>query len=383
MWSLFAGQPCSRQDLSDATGLSFTSICKAIRELIDEGVVTEASPAGSGGRTRVLLRMNPGHGHVVGIDVGETRARIAMFDLAMTVRARADVPLDPGVDGVGTLVERVSAGLSRVLAGADVDPGDVLGAGVAVPGVVERGREVLVYGQTYGWDAVPLERLLRSAADFPVYIDNDAKAMGQAELWFGAGRGARHAVVCLIGSGVGASVITAAGRGRGDSSASIEWGHTAISTAGRSCRCGSRGCLEAYVGAGAILGRYGLPLAGEDEESALASLVGTASDRAAGVLQETAVCLGAGIANLINLFSPERVILGGWAGLLLGERLLPAIREAARDHSLAHRFAQATIELGRLGADAVTLGAAALPMEHLLNGALATRPPAADDRAAR
>src|SRR5580693_7279346 len=115
MWSLFAGQPCSRQDLSDTTGLSFTSICKAIRELIDEGVVTEASPGGSGGRPRVLLRMNPGHGHVVGIDVGETRARIAMFDLAMTVRARADVRLDPGVDGVGTLVERVSAGLSRVL----------------------------------------------------------------------------------------------------------------------------------------------------------------------------------------------------------------------------------------------------------------------------
>lgn len=370
MWSLFAGQPCSRLDLSDATGLSAASVGKVIRELINEGIITEAGSADSGGRPRILLHMNPGHGYVVGIDVGETRVRIELFDLTMTVRAKADVPLDPSVHGVSMLVERVSAGLASLLADASVDPRDVLGAGVAVPGVVEQGREVLVYGQTYGWDAVPLERLLRPAAHFPFYIDNGAKTMGQAELWFGAGRGAQHAVVCLIGSGVGASLITAAVKGQGDTSTSVEWGHTTISTGGRSCRCGSRGCLEAYVGAEAILDRYGLPLPGADEESALAALIGSTSDRAACILRETGVYLGAGIANLINLFSPERIILGGWAGLLLGERLLPVIREAAREHALAHRFAQTTIELGRLGPEAVALGAATLPMEHLLNGTL-------------
>jgi predicted NBD/HSP70 family sugar kinase len=93
------------------------------------------------------------------------------------------------------------------------------------------------------------------------------------------------------------------------------------------------------------------------------------------VLDETALYLGAGIANLINLFGPERVILGGWAGLMLGERILPAIREAARQHSLTHRFAQASIELGRLGPDAVALGAATLPMDCFLDGTLAARSP--------
>ena len=100
------------------------------------------------------------------------------------------------------------------------------------------------------------------------------------------------------------------------------------------------------------------------------------------VLEETALCLGAGIANLINLFGPERVILGGWAGLLLGERMLPAIRKAARQHSLTHRFAQTSIELGSLGADAVALGAATLPMERFLNGTLPIRAPAPGNRAA-
>ena len=250
----------------------------------------------------------------------------------------------------------------------------MLGAGIGVPGVVEHeGEESLVYAQTYGWDAVPLGRLLRPAGDFPLYIDNGAKTMGQAELWFGGGRGARQVVVCLMGSGLGASIVTGS-PGRGGTAAAVEWGHTTVEVGGRPCRCGSRGCLEAYVGAGAILDRYGLSLPGDDEEAALAALVAAGDARSAEILDETALYLGAGIADLVNLFGPERIILGGWAGLLLGERLLPAIREAARENSLTHQFAQTSIELGSLGPDAVALGAATLPMERFLDGAMAARP---------
>ena len=140
---------------------------------------------------------------------------------------------------------------------------------------------------------------------------------------------------------------------------------------GRACRCGAAGCLEAYVGAEAILDRYGRPLPGDDQESALAALVEAAatSQRAAQVLDRTALYLGVGIADLINLFNPERIILGGWAGLLLGGRLLPAIREHARRHSLKHAFNETSIELGRLGPEAVALGAATLPVERFLGGA--------------
>jgi predicted NBD/HSP70 family sugar kinase len=197
--------------------------------------------------------------------------------------------------------------------------------------------------------------------------------MGQAELWFGAGQGARHAVVCLVGSGVGASIIGNSVADRGVSSSGTEWGHTTVVVGGRPCRCGSRGCLEAYVGAEAILDRYGHPLPGDDEESALAALIETAatSPEAAKVLDDTAMYLGVGIANLINLFSPDRIILGGWAGLLLGGHMLPAIRAAARQHALSHPFAATTIDVGRLGPDAVALGAATLPIQAFLNGTVA------------
>jgi predicted NBD/HSP70 family sugar kinase len=381
LWTLFANQPCSRQDLSEATGLSSASVSNVIRELISDGIVIEAGSVDSdGGRPRILLEMNPSRGYVAGVDVGETRVLVELFDLTMSVRARAEHGLDPREHGVSVIVERIAASLASVISDGGADPSAVLGVGVGVPGVVEQGPEVLVHGQTYGWDAVPLERLLQPLVGLPLFVDNGAKTMGQAELWFGAARDTRQAVVCLMGSGLGASIITGS-PGRGGSSAAVEWGHTTIELGGRSCRCGSRGCLEAYVGAEAILDRYGLAVTGEDEASALATLVSASTSRAAEILNETALYLGAGIANLINLFGPERIILGGWAGLLLGERILPAIREAARQHSLTHRFAQTSIELGRLGSDAVALGAATLPMERFLNGALTLRSPVSGDRA--
>jgi predicted NBD/HSP70 family sugar kinase len=371
LWSLYFSQPRSRQELSDATGLSQASVSNVVRELLDEGIVSEAGSVDSdGGRPRVLLEMNPGYGYVIGVDIGETRVQVGLFDLAMTERAVADYRLDPSEHDVDDVVEHILKGLNAVVADSGIGPAAVLGVGVGVPGIVEQGPEVLVHGQTYGWEAVPLERLLRSGTELPLRFENCAKTMGQAELWFGAGQGARNAVVALVGSGVGASLISGGSIYRGATSSAGEWGHTTIMAGGRRCRCGSSGCLEAYVGAEAILERYGRPLPGDDEESALAALIDAAatSALAAGILEETAGYLGAGIASLINLLNPERIIISGWAGLLLGGRMLPAIQDAARRHSLRQPFAATSIELGRLGPEVLPLGAATLPVERFLNG---------------
>lgn len=373
LWSLYFSRPGTRQDLSTATGLSPASVTNVIRELLNEGIVIEAGSVDSdGGRPRVMLEVNPDHGSVIGVDIGETRVRVELFDLTMRERSKAEYPLNPGEHGVDAVVEAVLSGLNSVLADSAIEPAAILGVGVGMAGIVEHRPEAVVHGQTYGWEAVPLERLLRAGTDLPLYIENGAKTMGQAELWFGAGRGTRNAVVALIGSGVGAALISAGTTYRGASSTAAEWGHTTVMVDGRKCRCGSSGCVEAYVGAQAILERYGRPAAGNDEESALAALVDAADSAplAAAILDETAEYLGAGIASLINMVNPERVILGGWAGLLLGRRLLPAVRDSARRNSLRHLFAATTLELGELGPEAVALGAATLPVEAFLNGAL-------------
>lgn len=377
LWSLYFNQPRSRQELSEVTGLSQASVSNVVRELLDEGIVIEAGSVESdGGRPRVLLEMNPDYGYVIGVDIGETRVLVELFDLAMTERAKADYRLNPSEHDVGLVVEAVLKGLNAVVTDSGIAPAAILGVGVGVPGIVEQGPQVLVHGQTYGWESVPLERLLRSGTDLPLYFENCAKTTGQAELWFGAGQNATNAVFALVGSGVGACLISGGSIYRGATSSAGEWGHTTIVAGGRRCRCGSAGCLEAYVGAEAILERYGRPMQGTDEESALAALIDTAgtSTLAAAILDETSDYLGAGIASLINMLNPERIILGGWAGLLLGARMLPAIQEAARQHSLRHPFAATSIELGRLGPEALTLGAATLPVERFLNGLAASAP---------
>ncbi|MGQ5261504.1 ROK family protein [Micromonospora sp. ZYX-F-536] len=370
---LFLDAPLTRQDLVRSTGLSQPAVSNVVADLIDEGLVAEAGAAESdGGRPSMLLRVAPRFAFVVGVDVGETRVRVELFDFAMTLLASVEYPLDPARTEPDVVAGHVLAGIDAVTGQAGVTPADVLGVGIGVSGVVEQGAQAVVHAQALGWDRVPLERLIGAGTDLPLHIDNGAKTLGQAEMWFGAGRGARHAVFALVGSGVGASVVTNGATYRGASSSAGEWGHTTLVYGGRVCRCGARGCLEAYVGAEAIIDRYreareGRPVPGEDEESQLAALVAAAETSATArrVLDDTAGYLGAGVANLINLFNPERVVLGGWAAMALGD-LLPAVRDAAGRQALRQPYEQASIELCRLGVDAVALGAATLPIARFL-----------------
>lgn len=372
---LYFEGPVSRQDLVGLTGLSAATVSNVTGDLVEEGLVVEAGLVDSdGGRPRVLLRVNPDYGQVIGIDVGETGVKVELFDLTITRLAAIERPLSTPRPDPQTVVDNIAGGLREVIAAGGVDESTIIGVGIGIPGTVERGPRALVHAQVMGWDAVPFADLLRRAGvRLPLYFDNGAKTQGQAELWFGAGRGFRHAVVALVGSGVGAAIITNGATYQGATSSAGEWGHTTVVYGGRQCRCGARGCLEAYVGAESVLERYrqarrSRDLPGDDERSRLEALIAAArtSTVAARVLDETAGYLGAGIANLINLFNPERIVLGGWAGLALGTVMLPAIRESVAAHALRHSLAQTSIELGQLGPDAVAFGAATLPVAALL-----------------
>ncbi|MFD3487914.1 ROK family protein [Streptomyces sp. NPDC058665] len=386
---LYFNGPLSRQELGPATGLSSGSISNVVTELAAERLLEEAGVVDSdGGRPRTLLRVAPGGALLIGIDIGETRVRVELFDLSLTELARTERLLAQHGHDVERIVAHVRTGVAHVLRDAGADPRELLGIGIGVPGIIEReGPEgAVVHGQTMGWAAVPFEKLLRTAVDIPdevpLFIDNGAKTLGQAEMWFGGGRGAGTAAIALIGSGVGASVIHGGEDGALDGnhrSSALEWGHTTVQLRGRRCRCGSIGCLEAYAGAEAMRERWqeaGGPLpADADDETALAALLaaafpppgGPAPDQVAvSLLDETAECLGAAVADLINLFLPERVLLGGWAGLQIGPHLLPDIRRYAREYALRHTGARTTVELGRLGPDAVTVGAATLPLSDFL-----------------
>ncbi|MEV0385114.1 ROK family protein [Nonomuraea sp. NPDC050643] len=368
--ALYFGGPASRNELSAETGLSAATISTMTGDLLAEQVIVEAGQVDSdGGRPRVLLKVNPAYGYAVGVDVGETQVKVELFDLDMTVRARAHYAVRSAKHDPELVARHILTGVDAVIAEGEVSAGQVLGVGVGVPGIVEPGPDALVRAKTFGWEAVPLGALLRAGTGLPLFVDNGAKTMGQAELWFGSGKGTRDAVIVLMGSGVGGAIVTDGHLYRGAGMAAGEVGHLKIIAGGRACRCGARGCLEAYLGAEAILDRAGVVADSADEEAALARLLEEGSP----VIGESVELLGVGLSSLVHLFNPERIVIGGWAGLMLGGRLLADIRRATAAGTQAQPFQPETIVLGRLGPDAVALGAATLVIEPFLTGAGAHR----------
>ncbi|MBD0739769.1 ROK family transcriptional regulator [Streptomyces sp. CBMA29] len=370
---LYLHGPASRYDLMRATGLSSATVSNVVTDLVADGLVAEAGLLDSdGGRPRTLLEVRPGYGQVAGVDIGETHVQVGLFDWTLDTLATATYPMDTGRPDPAVLAGLVTAGIEEVTAKAGVDTGTLLGVGVGVPGAVL--PDGSVHAPTLGWSDVPFDALLRPNVAAPLHLDNCARTLGQAEMWRGAGRGAERAIVALLAVGVGAAVAT--GSPGGVTSTTSEWGHTVVEAGGAACRCGSHGCLEAYVGADAILGHYGrIPgapeLPGAGTEARVAALVAAASrpGPAADTVRWTAEYLGIGIANLINLLSPDRVILSGWVSGSMGPTMLPAVRDAMRRHTLDYLAAGTAVELGRLGPEAVALGAATLPVHGVLKGA--------------
>ncbi|MGI8664832.1 MAG: ROK family transcriptional regulator [Jatrophihabitans sp.] len=392
LWELYLNGPLTRQEVGVAAGVSPATVSNLVGDLLEQGVVIEVgSEDSNGGRPRGLLEVNPEYGFVIGVDVGETAFLVELFDLGMQVRASHVsttelARLDPA-DAIGHVMEGVQA----VIAESGVATERILGVGVGVPGLVEHGEDGVVHGQSVGWDSVPFGSMLRRQLAFPLQIDNGAKTLGQAEKWFGAARDCEDAVIVLLGIGVGTSIISNGELYRGATSSAGEWGHTRVQVGGRTCRCGAAGCLEAYVGAGAIVARYDefkrrqVAINPNDLPERVAAIVAARdSDRsAARVLEETATYLGTGIADLVNLFNPERVVVGGWLGQLLGDTLLPRVREVAGEQALRLPFSHVSILKAQLGADAVALGAATLPIANVLSsGAIQPRPATARARLA-
>lgn len=394
LWQVFLGGPMTRQEIGVLAGLSPATVSNLVADLMSDGAIAEVGVEDSnGGRPRGLLQVNPEYGYVIGVDVGETEFLVELFDLGLGMRARHLSATDMAVLDPTDAVTHVAKGIRSVIAQAGVDGRAILGVGVAVPGLVEHTEHAVVHGQSVGWEAVPVESMLRDMIDLPVLVDNGAKTLGQAEKWFGAARGTDNAIIVLLGMGLGTCIISNGEVYRGATSSAGEWGHTSVVVGGRRCRCGANGCLEAYVGAAAIAARYaelagGNPATGGSPATGAGSLEGTVAaiiesrqrnPAAAQVLDEVVTYLGAGIANLVNLFNPERVVVGGWLGRALSDALLPGIWQAAGACALRLPFSGVQIMKAELGQDAVALGGATLPIARLLNAG-ATAPPARPDR---
>jgi predicted NBD/HSP70 family sugar kinase len=365
--------PTSRSEVGAATGLSPATVTNVMNELIAEGSVQEGGYLDSeGGRRRAIVAIAADAALVVGADVGETCIRVEVFNLGLTRLATRKYPIKGRRIDVAEAGSAIAAQVVSMLSELGVDRSRVLGLGVGVPGIVEElavGGPV-VHAEVVGWHEVDFAGFVEELG-VPVFIDNGAKSTTQAEFWYGSARAVEHAVMVLVGEGAGAGIITDGQLYRGSSSSAGEWGHTKISLDGPHCRCGSSGCVETFVGASALLDQWRGPdetWLGRETEGVEAILrAWRAGDPAAQRAIEALVRhLGLALSNLVNLYNPQKIIVGGWFGDRIASELLPELRATVRHYSLDQPGGEVVVERSLLGPEAVALGAATLPISHFI-----------------
>jgi len=312
----------------------------------------------------------------VGIDIGGTSVVVGMVPeeggepgavRALTTEAREGP--EQAVARIGAAVNSmVDEVLQREGGGRD----DVLGIGIGCPGPIDLEGGRVQHAFNLGWGGFPLRDRLSEEIGLPATLDNDANCAAYGEWWQGAGRGASCLVGVTVGTGIGGGVVLDGKVLHGVSGTAGEIGHTTINFAGRRCKCGNYGCLEAYASGPNIAARAREGLEA-GTESILTEMVDGDLHRitavtvydalvrgdlyAREVMVETAKILGAGIANVINTLNPDRVVIVGGV-TKAGDHLFYPLRAEVRRRAFKTAEAACTIVPGGLPETAGAVGAA-------------------------
>ena len=285
--------------------------------------------------------------YLVGVDLGGTNIVVgALAEDGSDVLALRSEPTRPD-QGADAVVDRIVRMIDTVIAETIAQTGarrdDMIGIGVGAPGPLDRARGIVVTTPNLGWTNFPLRDAIAERTRLPVRLDNDANCATLGEWWLGAAQGASNVIGMTIGTGIGGGVILGGRLYHGSSDVAGEIGHATIDITGRRCKCGNYGCLEAYASGPSIADRAREALTGEDclmvrmaggdASRITAATVYEAAKRgddvALDVVRETSRFLGAGVANLLNIFNPDVVVI--CVGVTqAGETLFAPLRREVR-----------------------------------------------------
>jgi len=371
----------SRAALAEAVGLTKSTVSLLVRELLDEGWLSESELVATGalGRRATPLRLDTGRLALLGADLGIGGARVVATDLLGTVLAERALPYadlaDPGAC-VGLIADALVA-----LAAPDgpLAGRAMLGLGIGVPGVVDDATGVLRYAPHLGWRDVDVLGRLRARfaatalAGLPLFIQNEANVAALAELEFAGEVGADPLIYLSIGYGVGAGIVVNGRLLTGLYGFAGEVGHTILQQGGPPCSCGRRGCADALIGMRAVTDQvYGKPGkaggAGDSGPERLERLFAQAEAGEADARRAVEAAgrhMGVLLNNLWVAFDPMCIVVGG-AALRLGERFLAPGREVLRDYAEATQLPAPTIRTPHFGANAIAIGGAAMARHHLM-----------------
>jgi glucokinase len=314
---------------------------------------------------------------IVGVDLGGTNIVAGALaedgSVVIALRSeptRADQGAEAVIDRIARMVDTV---IAETIAQTGARRSEFVGVGVGAPGPLDRESGVVITTPNLGWTNFPLRDTIAERTGLATRIDNDANCATLGEWWLGAARGGTNVVGMTIGTGIGGGLILNGRLYHGSSDAAGEIGHTTIDVNGRRCKCGNYGCLEAYASGPSIAERAREALAGADG-SLLLKLAGGQLERitaatvyeastlgdevAQEVVRETAHLLGVGVANLLNIFNPDVVVIAGGV-TQAGDSLFEPLRREVRKRAFRPAVEACRIVPGQLTGSAGVVGAVA------------------------
>jgi glucokinase len=316
--------------------------------------------------------------YIVGVDLGGTNivAGAMSEDGAhhfgmRSIPTSAEQGAEAVADRIAGLIEGV---ILDTMAQTDAHRREFIGVGVGAPGPLDRERGVVIVAPNLGWRDFPLRDRITERLGLPATLDNDANCATVGEWWQGAAKGGRNVVGMTIGTGIGGGLIMDGQLFHGSSDVAGEIGHTTIDLNGRHCKCGNYGCLEAYASGPAIATRAREVLVREESASMLPSMVSgrletitaeTVYDAAKQgdavaneIVRDTARYLGAGVANLLNIFNADVVVIAGGV-TQAGDALFGPLQAEVRRRAFRPAVEAARIVPGALPGTAGVVGAVA------------------------
>ena len=358
--------PLSRSELAAETGLNRSTIRGLIRALSDEGLVSEdpGLPNPGPGRPSSVARVRPEGAIVLAVELEVDSIALATVGLGGRILGRVRMSNPPNAMTPETVVARLLEMAQPLM--AELPPGRGLVAiGMAVAGVVRRSDGFVHLSPNVGWRDVPIGQLIREGFGVDlVAVANEADMGALGEYRRGAGRSAHNMIYVAGEVGVGAGIIYGANPMLGVAGYAGEAGHTMVNPGGGACRCGARGCWETEVGEEALVRRAGLDgVAAPLHELLRRAEAGDETTLIA--LTETGHWLGIGIGNLVNLFNPDLIVIGGFYQPLF-PFMAEAIDSGAQEIALEPPWNLCTVVTSELGEDALLVGAAELALEEVL-----------------
>ncbi|MBA3524139.1 MAG: ROK family protein [Geodermatophilaceae bacterium] len=353
-----AGGRVTQAGIARSTKLAPATVSSIVRELAEAGLV---ETSGGSGRRGSEVRIARRAGLLAAVDFGHTHLRVAVGDLAGSVLAERRLPLRPdhthadGLDLAGRTVEDLVRSLG---AGRE----DIAGMGMGLPAPIDAAGLVVSSSILPGWVGVDAAGAAAEAMGCPVHVDNDANLCALAEHRLGAGVGHSCMAYLKASSGLGAGLIVAGQPFRGGAGTAGEIGHLTYDENGPICRCGSRGCLEAYTSTDMLRELVGQ----QHPEARIADLVTAAAQGDVAVqraFEDVGHRVGWGVAAIANLINPTCLVIGGDLAQA-GEMLLEPVRAGLRRHALVSVSASMHVTTSRLGERSAVVGALLLALEH-------------------